>query len=222
MGALPQPQYTQRNGARPPPRTVSPPPPQRPRVTAGALNLASSLPTYTLPPDLGPKMYVAYGAVHGAAGALGRLQTALGMPAESRGVVRRRVRHDMSPRGHVRRRQRVRARRAGQQRRHGRCAARLADHITAGGRRRLAAQIAAEVAEQMSERLANALLCEAPAGVSRGEPTEPRRGVRVRRGGASVARGGGKRRGRGVGHLRCRGCRAALRLPLEGAPCHAP
>ena len=40
MRALPQPLYTQRQGG---------------------LNLASRLPTYTLPPDLGPKMYVAYG-----------------------------------------------------------------------------------------------------------------------------------------------------------------
>ena len=41
MGALPVPEYTGRRGA---------------------LNLASRLPVYTLPPDLGPKMYIAYGA----------------------------------------------------------------------------------------------------------------------------------------------------------------
>ena len=41
MSALPVRDYTQRTGAR---------------------NLASRLPVYTLPPDLGPKMYIAYGA----------------------------------------------------------------------------------------------------------------------------------------------------------------
>ena len=42
MGAMPQPSYTRRTGT---------------------LNLASKLPVYTLPPDLGPKMYIAYGAL---------------------------------------------------------------------------------------------------------------------------------------------------------------
>ena len=44
MGALPQPEYTRRQGA---------------------LNLAARLPIYSLPPDLGPKMYVAYGTLGG-------------------------------------------------------------------------------------------------------------------------------------------------------------
>ena len=44
MQALPLPQYTQRTGRR---------------------NLVSYLPAYTLPPDLGPKMYVAYGSMRG-------------------------------------------------------------------------------------------------------------------------------------------------------------
>mmetsp|Transcript_16213 Transcript_16213/g.41699 ORF Transcript_16213/g.41699 Transcript_16213/m.41699 type:complete len:205 (+) Transcript_16213:2-616(+) len=44
MQALPQPLYTRRTGA---------------------LNLVSRLPPYTLPPDLGPKMYMAYGSLRG-------------------------------------------------------------------------------------------------------------------------------------------------------------
>ena len=46
MDAWPQQQYTRRHGG---------------------LNLASRLPTYMLPPDLGPKMYVAYGTLSGRA-----------------------------------------------------------------------------------------------------------------------------------------------------------